>query len=59
MPFESEDFRKEFDKHVLSRTYGKEESVEIPQGLTYEQVRNFLFNLQRQARVKLGLDKED
>lgn len=60
MPFESEDFRKEFDKHILSRRVeGGGDVTTIPQGLSRQEVSDFLFNLQRRARIKLGLDGED
>ena len=57
MPFESEAFRKEFDKHILNR--GSDEiGTTIPQGLSHDELRDFMFNLQKQARIKLGLEEE-
>lgn len=60
MPFESEEFRKEFDKHILSRRVeGGGDGTTLPPGLSRQEVSDFLFNLRRQARIKLGLDEED
>ena len=58
MPFESEAFRKEFDKHILSRRTGKKGTT-IPQGISGDELRDFMFNLRKQARIKLGLEEKE
>ena len=58
MPFESEAFRKEFDKHILGRR-SDEIGTMIPQGLSHDELRDFMFNLRKQARIKLGLEEKE
>lgn len=58
MPFESEAFRKEFDKHILCRR-SDEAGTTIPQGISHDELRDFMFNLQKQARITLGLEEKE
>lgn len=54
MPFESEEFRKNFDKYILSRRT-TEKGFKIPPNLSLEEITTLLKNRRDSIRIKLGL----